>query len=59
MKLVGVTDPLGYNPLRDSVGNGPESLNLIYQDEEGTYYIKYVDVGGFPFLLEMLKKSKK
>lgn len=58
MKLVGVTDPLGYSPLKDSIGNGPESLNLIYQDEQGTYYIKYVDVGGFPFLIEMLKKTR-
>lgn len=58
MKLVGVSNPLGYNPIKDKLHYGPISLYTIYQDDKGTYYTKYIDVGGFPFLVQMCKELK-
>ena len=53
MKIVGVSNPCGFNFLRKN-SFGPKDLNVVYQDEAGEYYMKFLDSGDLILLLNKL-----
>ena len=59
MKIIGVFNPCGLNPLNDVV-LVPADFNVVYQDDNGKLFIKYLDSGDFSIItlkLEQLKSS--
>lgn len=56
MKIQGIFNPYAFHPLKDMPFQGPINLDVVYKDEEGRYYIKYLDTGSFPLLMARLEK---
>lgn len=51
MKIVGLFNDAGFNPLKDWDYSGLLDLRVVYQDEYGKTYVKYLDSGDIYLLL--------
>lgn len=58
MKIVGVFNNLGFNPLEDQNFSWPLNLSVIYKAEDGQHYIKYLDSGGISTLISKFESMR-
>ncbi|MFA5696207.1 MAG: hypothetical protein WC917_01940 [Bacilli bacterium] len=58
LKIVGVFNPCGINPLEELIFSWPHALSVIYQSESGRYYIKYLDTRAIEKLISNFEKIK-
>ncbi len=58
LKIVGVFNPCGVNPLEKLNFDWPMALCTIYQSENGKYYIKHLDTGSIEKLILNFNKIK-
>lgn len=57
MKLAGIFNPYGFNVLKEEITT-PINLYLIYQNNEGKYFIEFLDQGDLALLLSKLETIK-